>query len=80
MENLKIEDGINVKDRYLSPEKATQTYSILYNKQTRQGEKQGEFIVFSLPFIAIETISEFHIIQQYPNQEPYEIIYYNINF
>jgi hypothetical protein len=77
---IKIEDGINVKDRYLSPEKATQTYSILYNEKTYQGEKQGETIVFSLPSIAIETISEFHIIQQYPNQEPYEIIYYNINF
>jgi len=77
--SIKIEDGINVKDRYLSPEGATQTYSILSNKQTYQGEKQGEFIVFPLLSIAIETISEFHIIQQYPNQEPYEIIYYNIN-
>ena len=69
-----------MKDRYLSPEKATQTYSILYNKQTYQGVKEGEKIVFSFLSIAIETISEFHIIQQYPNQEPYEIIYYNINF
>jgi len=77
---IKIEDGINVKDRYLSPEGATQTYSVLYDGQTYQGEKQGETIVFSLHSIAIGTIiSEFHIIQQYPNQEPYEIIYYNIN-
>jgi len=79
--SIKIEDGINVKDRYLSPEKATQTYSILYNKRTSQGEKQGEFIVFPSFFQQNGTvISEFHIIQQYPNQEPYEIIYYNINF
>lgn len=79
--SIKIEDGINVKDRYLSPEKATQTYSILYNKQTCQGEKQGDFIVFPLFLRQNGTvISEFHIIQQYPNQEPYEIIYYNINF
>ena len=79
--SIKIEDGINVKDRYLSPEKATQTYSILYNKRTSQGEKQGEFIIFPSFFQQNGTvISEFHIIQQYPNQEPYEIIYYNINF
>ena len=79
--SIKIEDGINVKDRYLSPEKATQTYSILYNKRTSQGEKQGEFIIFPSFFQQNRTvISEFHIIQQYPNQEPYEIIYYNINF
>ena len=77
---IKIEDGINVKDRYLSPEGATQTYSILYNGKTYQGEKQGETIDFSLSIIIIETINEFHIIQQYPNQEPYEIVYYNINF
>jgi hypothetical protein len=80
--SIKIEDGTNVKDRYLSPEGATQTYSILYNnKHTYQGGKEGEFIVFPLFFVEqnVTAISEFHIIQQYPNQEPYEIVYYNIN-
>lgn len=76
-----LEDGINVKDRYLSPEGATQTYSILYDGQTYQGEKQERVIFFPTFFKLNGTvISEFHIIQQYPNQEPYEIIYYNINF
>lgn len=76
-----LEDGINVKDRYLSPEGSTQTYSILYDGQTYQGEKQEGAIVFPTFFKLNGTvISEFHIIQQYPNQEPYEIIYYNINF
>jgi len=51
--SIKIEDGTNVKDRYLSPEGATQTYSILYNnKHTYQGGKEGEFIVFPLFFVA----------------------------
>ena len=88
---FKIEDGTNVNDKYLSPDpkKVSQIYVTLYNGQTYQGGvfEEGTNKFFSEetrtydadPPFPSSTLSEVHIIQQYPNQDPYEIVYYNIN-
>lgn len=92
--HFKIEDGTNVNDIYLSPKstgnnKVIQTFFVLYNGSIHNG---GEFKVdeekdflpeehtydFNPPLLS-PIISEFHIIQERPNQDPYEIVYYNIN-